>query len=295
MKKLVFLLSMTLVTLTSCNIWNEPENADPAEPKYVSKITHTNGSVISIEYDSDMRVKGISYVDAEDAAKSCDYDVKYNLNMTNNNVTFDIITADGKYVMKFNEYGALSEYVQNNASQKVLSTFEYDSYSSIGAFHLELDKVVDKVNGGEVKRIDWSYGAPIYQINQVVKRIEGTDYTYSTTVNYDFERYYSNVMANVNLFTLLTPEFLEYSNIPNELAVVVSVFGTRSSYLPTDVTVTKGRSMAGENYVELSKDERKYIYEYEEDNSGCISKIYTGTSDKDKKILYTITYVGEEK
>ena len=293
MKKLVFLFSMALLALTSCDIWNEPENANPAEPKYVSKITHANGSVISIVYDSDMRVKGVSYVDAEDAAKSCDYEVKYNLNMTNNNVTYDIITANSKYVMKFNEYGALSEYVQNKASQKVLSTFEYDSYSSIGAFHLELDKVVDKVNGGEVKRIDWSYGAPIYQVNQIVKRIEGTDYTYSTTVNYEYQLYYSNVMANVNLFTLLTPEFLEYSNIQNELAAVVSVFGTRSSYLPSDVTVTKGRSMAGENYVELSKDERSYIYEA--DNSGCISKIYTGTGDKDKKILYTITYVGEEE
>ena len=91
----------------------------------------------------------------------------------------------------------------------------------------------------------------------------------------------------------MVPEFLEYSNIPIELAATVSVFGTRSTYLPTDITIIKGRSMAGENYTKLSEEEREYTYDT--NDNGYITKIYTGKDDNEtKKLLYTIKYVGED-
>jgi hypothetical protein len=292
MKRFVLLFSTVLIALTSCDNETAPEY-DPMQPKFVDKITNVNGSEISLEYDSDMRVKGVTYIDALDASKNRNYEIKYNLNMTNNNVTFDIISGDKKYIMKFNEYGALSQFVLDGAPQKVLSTFNYNSYNSIGAFHLELQGMIDNLTGGETRRIDWSYGTPINQINQRDQSIEGTTYTYSTSIQYSYMKYRSNVHANVNFFNLMVPEFLEYSNIPTELAATVSVFGTRSTYLPTDITVIKGRSMAGENYTKLSEEEREYTYDT--NDNGYITKIYTGKDDNEtKKLLYTIKYVGED-
>lgn len=292
MKRFALLFSAVLIALTSCNNENGEEH-EPLQPKFVDKITHVNGSEISLEYDSDMRVKGVTYIDALDASKNRNYEIKYNLNMTNNNVTFEITSGDKRYIMKFNEYGALDQFVLDGSPQTVLSTFNYNSYNSIGAFHLELQGMVDKLSGGETRRIDWSYGTPVSQINQREQNIEGTTYTYSTSIQYSYMKYRSNVHANVNFFNLMTPEFLEYSNIPIELAATVSVFGTRSTYLPTDITVTKGRSIAGENYVKLSEEEREYTYDT--DDSGYITKIYTGKDDNEtKELLYTITYVGAE-
>lgn len=291
MKKLFFLLSMALTLMTSCGDWNEYEETI-VEPKYVDNITYANGNVLSLEYDSDMRVKSVNYVDATDTSKSRYYTITYNLNMTNNNVTFDIVCGEDKYVMKFNEYGALDEFVRNNYSEEVLSSFYYNNYTSIGAFHLNLVGVIDNINKGEVKRIDWSNGTPVNQINQMDKKIEGVNYTYSTSIQYTFDNFYSNVLANINLFVLLTPEFLEYSNIPTELAAAVSVFGTRSSYIPTQTVVVKGRSVAGENYVKLSEDEREFSYETS--TEGYIEKIYT-VEGKEKSLLYTINYVGDKK
>lgn len=293
MKRFALLLSVVLFALTSCDK-EEGTKYEPAQPLYVDTITHVDGSVISLEYDSDMRVKGVNYVDANDKSKSCYYEIKYNLDMTNNNVTFDIICGDKKYIMKFNEYGALSQFVLDGSPQKILSTFVYNNYTSIGAFHLELQGMVDNLTGGEAKRIDWSYGTPVNQINEIRKTIDGVTYTYSTSVQYSYLAYRSNVHANVNFFNLLMPEFLEHSNIPTVLAATVSVFGTRSTYIPTDVTVVKGRSIAGENYVKLSEEEREFTYDTDE--KGHIIKINTGKDDDDtKELLYTIKYVGSEE
>jgi hypothetical protein len=290
MKKLFFLFSTLLVALTSCKP-ETPAEYEPVQTKYVEKITHANGSVISLEYDSEMRIKGVSYIDALDANNNRNYEIKYNLNMTNNTVTFDILSGDKKYIMKFNEYGALDKFVLDGSSQTVLSSFIYDKHTSIGVFHLELQGVVDHLTGGETKRIDWSsYGVPANQINEINKIINGTTYTYSTSIQYTYLASRSNVHANTNLFNLITPEFLEYSNIPIELATTVSVFGTRSNYLPTDITIVKGRTEAGENYTKISEEKREFSYDADE--YGYIQKIYTGKEDNNnKELLYTITYV----
>lgn len=289
MKKLFYLFSLVLIALTSCDS-EMGEEYTPIMTKYVDKITHVNGSVIALEYDSDMRVKKVTYTDALDAANSRVYEVGYNLDMTNNTVTFDIFCGENKYIMRFNEYGALSNFVLDGTTQQVLSSFYYDKHSSIGVFHLELQGIVDNLTGGETKRIDWSsYGVPANQINEIHKTIEGTTYTYSTSIQYNYLATRSNVHANVNLFNLLTPEFLEHSNIPIELAATVSVFGTRSNYLPTDITIVKGRTEAGENYVKVSEEEREFSYDADE--NGYILKIYTGKDDNNtKELLYTITY-----
>lgn len=290
MKRFALLLSVVLIALTACNNENGAEY-EPPQTKFVDKITHVDGSVISLEYDSEMRVKGVTYINALDASKNRNYEVKYNLDMTNNNVTFDIYSGDEKYIMEFNEYGALKQFVLDGTPRKVLSTFSYDSHRTIGAFHLELIGMVDKVTGGETKRIDWaSYGAPVNQINQIETTIKGTTYTYSTSIQYSYLTYRSNVLTNVNLFNLLVPEFLEYSNIPRELAATVSVFGTRSTYLPTDITLVYGRSIAGENYEKLTEEKREYTFDTDE--NGYIVKINTGKDDDEsKQLLYTITYV----
>jgi hypothetical protein len=294
MKKIIFFLSAALIALTSC----EPEdNGDykPIQPKYVDKITHANGSVIDIEYDSDMRVKSVSYTDALNAANNRNYEIKYNLNMNNNSITFDIISGDKKYLMKFNEFGALSEFVLNGTKQQILSTFDYNQYTSISAFHLELKNIVDLLTGGETKRIDWSsYGVPANQINEIYKTVNGTTYTYSTTIQYSYLESISNVHTNVNLFNLLTPEFLVHSNIPLELAATVSVFGTRSNLLPTNVTITEGRAETGENYVKLSEENREFTFDVDQNN--FVKKIYTGSKANDNKaLLYTIAYVGDKE
>ncbi len=293
MKRAILLLSVVLVTLTSCEMKKHVDDNAATTPKFVETITHANGSEISLEYDSDMRVKGVTYKNPNDPTQNRDYEVSYNLDMTNNSTTFNIVSGDKRYVMKFNEYGAISSFVLDGVPQKVLSTFNYDSYTSIGAFHLELRGMVDKLTGGETKRIDWSYGTPINQINQLDQIIEGTTYTYSTSIQYSYMAYRSNVHSNVNLFNLMVPEYLEYSNIPIELAATVSVFGTRSIYLPTDVTIVKGRSEAGENYVKLSEEEREFTYDTDE--KGYIIKIHTGKDDNEtKKLLYTIKYVNTD-
>ncbi len=289
MKKFVVLLSLALVALTSCRM----EKRDPEEPptmRYVAKIAHVNGSEISLEYDSEMRVKGVTYVNPNNPAQNQNYEVSYNLDMTNNNVTFDIISGDQKYIMTFNEYGAIDEFVLDGTPRKVLSKFNYNKYTSIGAFHLELCGMLNKVTDGETRRIDWSYGTPINQINQTEATVDGTTYTYTTSLQYYYMKYRSNILCNVNLFNLMVPEYLEQSNIPTVLAAAVSVFGTRSIYLPTDITVVKGRSQAGENYVKLTEEEREYTYDT--DDNGYITKIYSGKDDNDtKELLYTITYV----
>ena len=294
MKKLALLLSAAFIALTACGPFEEP-TVENITTKFVDKITNAvDGSVIALTYDSDMRVTGVTKTTPTDSSQDRHYEVKYNLDMTNNTVTFDIFSGDDKFVMEFNEYGALKNFVRESAAREVLSSFVYNSYTSITAFHLELKGVVDNITGGESKRIDWSYGTPVNQINQLDKIIDGTKYTYSTSIQYDYLAYCSNVLANVNLFNLLTPEFLEYSNIPTELAATVSVFGTRSSYLPTDITLTKGRSEAGENYVKLSEEVREFSYDLDE--KGYITKIYTGKEEgKNKKLLYTIEYADVKK
>lgn len=289
MKKFALLLSAALIALTACDPMEEIVN-EPITPKFVEKITNAvDGSVISLSYDSDMRVTGVTKTNPTDSSQDRHYEVKYNLDMTTNTVTFDIISGENKFVMEFNEYGALKEFVREGSTREVLSTFVYNNYTSVSAFHLELKGMVDNLTGGEAKRIDWSYGTPVNQINQIDRVIENEKYTYSTSIQYEYLAYCSNVRANVNFFNLLTPEFLEYSNIPTELAATVSVFGSRSSYLPTDVTLTKGRSEAGENYVKLTEETREFSYELDE--RGYISKIFTGKEEsKNKKLLYTIEY-----
>lgn len=290
MKKIIFLFSAVLIALTSCKS-DIPEDYEPITTKYVDKITHANGSIIALTYDDDMRVAAVSYIDALDAANNRNYELKYNINMNTNTVTFDIFSGDKKYIMKFNEYGALDQFVLDGNPQQVLSTFVYDKYSSIGVFHLELQGMVDNLTGGETKRIEWShYGVPATQINEINKTINEVTYTYSTSIQYTYLSSRSNVHANVNLFNLITPEFLEHSNIPIELAATVSVFGTRSNYLPTDISIIKGRTEAGENYVKISEEKREFSYDADE--NGYISKIYTGKEENsNKELLYTITYV----
>lgn len=295
MKRLILSLAVALTALTACNKSNQGDAYEPPTPKYVDKITHADGSVISLSYDEDMRVSAVNYVDATNANNNCNYEIKYNHDTSSHEVTFDIFYGNKKYVMEFNEYGALDEYV-DGLTHQTLSSFFYDSYTSIAAFHLELDKVKDMVTGNETTRIDWnSEGLPVYQINQRKQSVDGTLYTYSTAITYEYLAYQNNVLANVNLFNLLTPEFLEYSNIPTVLTATVSVFGTRSTYLPTNVTLTYGRSQEGENYIELSATER--IFSYERNEDGHLVKIYSGEDTKDtkKELLYTITYVGDKE
>ena len=292
MKRLALLLSTVLCALTACGPMEVPEQ-DVVQTKFVDKITNAvDGSVIALTYDDEMRITNVTYTNPTDATLDRSYEVKYNLDMTKGEVTFDIFYGGEKYVMQFNEYGALEEFVLDGSTPQVLSKFIYNNYTSVGAFHLELSGIVDNVSGGEAKRIDWSYGTPVNQINQYNLEVENVTYTYSTSLQYSYEEFRSNVHANVNLFNLMVPEYLEHSNIPIELAATVSVFGTRSSYLPTDITVVKGRSQLGENYVKLSEEEREFTYET--DDKGYVIKIHKG-KDKDatvtKTLLYTITYV----
>lgn len=289
MKKIALFLSLMLIALVSCK--REMGGAYELPPlKFVDKITHVNGSEISLEYDSEMRVKGVTYTNPNNPSLNRNYEVKYNLDMTNHTVTYDIISGDQRYVMTFNEYGAIDEFISDGYPRKVLSSFNYNEYHTVGAFHLELRGMLNHVNGGETRRIDWDGGTPISQINQTETTVEGVTYTYTTSLQYYYMKYRSNVLCNVNLFNLVAPEFLEHSNIPVELAATVSVFGTRSTYLPTDITIVKGRSQAGENYVKLSEVEREYTYDT--DDSGYVVKIHSGKDDNDtKELLYTITYV----
>ena len=58
----------------------------------------------------------------------------------------------------------------------------------------------------------------------------------------------------------------------------------------TDISIIKGRTEAGENYVKISEEKREFSYDADE--NGYISKIYTGKEENsNKELLYTITYV----
>lgn len=290
MKKITLLLVGMLLVMTSCNddFTNEPTNT--ITTKYVDTITHANGSTISLDYDEEMRVSRVTYVDALDSSLNRQYDIKYNINTTNHTVTFDVITGNNKYLMEFNEYGALKSYSLNGEIPQVLSKFSYyTSHSIIGVFRHELIGIVDKVSGGEIKRIDWQSSVPAMVLSQLTVEEEGVMCEYSSTVRYGYASYRSNIHANVNLFALVSPEFFKYSNIPTELAACVSVFGSRSYYLPTDITIVEGRMPVGGNYEQLS--ETDYDYSYDTDSEGYILKIYTGKDDNNTKaLLYTITY-----
>ena len=288
MKRLTILFSMLLLALTACKNNDFDTEYEPVKPKYVDTITRADGATLTLGYDSDMRVNSVTWTDA---TESRHYDIVYNLDTTTNTATFDILHNGKKYTMNFNEYGALKSYVLNGDVPQVLSTFTYyNSITPLGAFRLELIGMVDKLTGGEVRRIDWQGGTPMMQISEIVKVEDGNNCTYSTSVRYGYQAYRSNIHANVNLFNLMTPEYLEHSNLPMELRVAVSAFGSRSYYLPTDVTVVNGRMPAGENYEKLSEEEREYTYDT--DSEGYILKIYTGKDDDNtKELLYEITYL----
>ena len=291
MKKITLLLVGMLLILTGCSNDFPTDTNSAITTKYVDTITHVNGSTISLDYDEYMRVSRVIYVDALDASLNREYNITYNIDTTNNIVTFGITSGDDKYLMEFNEYGALKSYSRNGEIPQVLSTFNYyPSYSVIGMMRLDLIGITDKISGGAIKRIDWQSDVPSMVLSGVTVEEGGVMYDYSSTVRYGYSAYRSNIHANVNFFVLISPEIIKYSNIPTELAACVSVFGSRSYYLPTDITIIEGRMPVGGNYEKIS--ETDYDYSYDTDSEGYILKIYTGKDDNNtKELLYTITYL----
>lgn len=290
MKKLALLLLCVVAAMTSCkNDVFDTENTY-VTPKYVDTITRADGSVISLDYDSENRIKSVTWTDALDASRNQHYDVVYNIDNSANTVTYDIISGGDRYTMNFNDRGALKSYEKSGAVPQVLSTFSYhESPSVFGAGRLELVGMVDKVTGGETKTIEWQSGVPSIQINEIRKVEDGVNCDYSTSIRYGYRAYRSNVHANVNLFNLLTPEFLQYSNMTPVLAATMSAFGSRSTYLPTDVSIVNGKMPVGGNYEKLSEVSR--VFSYDTDADGYILKIHTGKDDDNTKVLlYTITY-----
>ena len=294
MKKITLLLVGMLLILTGCGNEFSGETDNTITTKYVDTITHVNGSTIALDYDENMRISRVTYTDALDASLSCQYDITYNIDTTNlTTITFEVSYGGNKYLMNFNEYSGLKSYSLDGEIPQVLSTFNYciskPNYI-LGAMRLELIGVADKIGGGEIKRIDWQSSVPAMVLSEQTVEEEGVMYDYSSTVRYGYSAYRSNIHANVNLFALVSPEFLQYSNIPTELAACVSVFGSRSYYLPTDITIVKGRMPIGGNYEKIS--ETDYDYSYDTDSEGYILKIYTGKDDNNtKELLYSITYL----
>ena len=291
MKKFTLLLVGLLFVLTSCNDDKSTDSQTQITMRYVETITHADGSTISLDYDEQKRIKSISYVNANDASLNRHYDITYNIDTSTYTVTYEITCGADKYVMNFNEWGALKSFDLVGDETKTLSTFSYYySQTMMGAIRLELSGMVDKVSGGESKRIDWQNNTPYLQINEINKIEDNRICTYSTSVRYNYLSWRSNVHANVNLFNLLVPEYLQFSNMAPELASCLSVFGSRSYYLPTDVTVVNGRMPVGDNYEKLSEEEREFSYDT--DANGYILKIYTGKDDNNtKELLYTISYL----
>lgn len=278
-KRLLFILAVAAV-LCSCSDFGSSNNGGGVTVKRVASIVCADGGVIAYTHDTYGRITSIVCTGGANDGKR--YDIGYPFGVA------VITVSDGtsEWSMNFNNYYLLASWMlKESETEKELSSFDYLYAGYMNTAFLI--NVTDNLTGG-VSSFSWRQNVIAQQVNKI-------DPEHSTTINYDYDSMAANFMATVNLFMLLIPEYTENMNMDPLVASAISVFGYRSSYLPTKVSLSSNYDDTDddgddEDAPETAAESSEVrIFSYDFDNEGTVYSIYSGSGDERTK-LYEIKY-----
>lgn len=278
MKKL--LIAMAVIALATSCLKNEESGLDPITVKFVQSITAADGSKVLLGYDTNGRITSIdcSGETFGDVYYSVDWNMGASFATSNVRVT-NIATRDA-YLFKFTDFGAINNLYKIGAdgSETLLSTYEYNVMGN-AVFLTSVTNAASKSKSEYV----WD------PYNYVPAKLQTTFGSVKTTVTYTYEVAFSNLRANVNLFLMLHPEYLQNSGLEPVVAMCITAFGLRSYYLPTAVGIAVKDSDAEEGTEDAETKVVTRKYDFDEDSSQYIQRIYNDNTSG-KSLLYSITY-----
>lgn len=266
------------VACTSCLKLDDGGNAGN-EMKYVDTITAADDAVLSYEYDTAKRISGITLTSADGTVTS--YTVTYNIVKPWSQSFIEISCSDSRrWIMHINNTAMLDSWssVDDDGTETLLSKFAYDDRYN-GIYHVSS---IQNVVQSQTSTFSWSATAPLEQ--RTVRTSEGQT-TESAVVTYRYHALTSNMLANIDFLVLLLPEYFASSDIEPCVASAVTLFGTRSYYLPSSVNIMY------EDYTDPDAvtSNRTRVFSFDTDKKGYIRGIYSEQGDT-RTQLFGITY-----
>ena len=264
-----FTLLAVLAVCASCVKSDYDGNYGIYEMKYVDKITLADGTSVAYSYDDSNRVYGIDVTDSDGQVKK--YTITYNIVRPYTQSYIDIYSSDSQHwIMHFNNDAMLESWssVNGTGTESRISSFRYE-YSTRRA-HVRSIEMEDK---SIYSTFGWSDNV-LYQQKLEYRDGEGQP-AGSTDVSYRYIQNVSNILTNADLFMILVPEYFAASGIEPYVAAAVTVYGARSYYLPTSVSL-----LTKDNAEEESAPQVEVRYfSYDTDSKGYIQRIYLDEGD----------------
>lgn len=279
-KRMFFIPVVVLSVVCSCAKFEYSNSGgEDITVRNVSRITCADGGVLNYTYDENGLVRAVTGVGGD--VDGVYYGITYKFPI----FSFTDGSSEWKMYLSNNRYTIESLVEIDNGVEKNLSKMEYmvGPYYGYNAYYL--DRILDCLSPAMTRYL-WSYGAPTQQFS-VDTALNPIEYC-EMVVTYDYGSVYvTNRQSNINLFMLMCPRYLEYSNMDPVLASSVNVFGLRSYYLPSKVKIEYVKHL-GEDAETL--EERELNYTYDLDAEANVKAIYEVSGETRTK-LFDIEYL----